>query len=121
MNALRLTEALIALPSVTPADGGCQALLGERLSRIGFACETLVCGPEHFRVTNLWALRRGSRPGPVLAFADSPTNLLWRLHNAAAPVSKLAAAPEEPKEASFTEITLDVLPPELRPAPLGAR
>ena len=56
-----------------------------------------------------------------LAFADSPTNLLWRLHNAAAPVSKLAAAPEEPKEASFTEITLDVLPPELRPAPLGAR
>ena len=56
-----------------------------------------------------------------LAFADSPTNLLWRLHNAAAPVSKLAAVPEEPKEASFTEITLDVLPPELRPAPLGAR
>ena len=84
MNALRLTEALIALPSVTPADGGCQALLGERLSRIGFACETLVCGPEHFRVTNLWALRRGSRPGPVLAFAGHtdvvPTGPLerWR-------------------------------------------
>ena len=84
MNALRLTEALIALPSVTPADGGCQALLGERLSRIGFACETLVCGSEHFRVTNLWALRRGSRPGPVLAFAGHtdvvPTGPLerWR-------------------------------------------
>ena len=69
MNALRLTEALIARPSVTPADGGCQPLLAERLARIGFACETLVCGPKEFSVTNLWALRRGSRPGPVLGFA----------------------------------------------------
>jgi succinyl-diaminopimelate desuccinylase len=69
MNALRLTEALIARPSVTPADGGCQQLLGERLVQAGFTCETLVCGPEDFRVTNLWALRQGSRPGPVLAFA----------------------------------------------------
>ena len=84
MNALRLTEALIALPSVTPADGGCQALLGQRLSRIGFDCETLVRGPDHFRVSNLWALRQGSRPGPVLAFAGHtdvvPTGPLerWR-------------------------------------------
>ena len=69
MNALRLTEALIARASVTPSDGGCQLLLGERLAQAGFACETLLCGPEDFRVTNLWALRQGSRPGPVLAFA----------------------------------------------------
>ncbi|MBN8492455.1 MAG: succinyl-diaminopimelate desuccinylase [Burkholderiales bacterium] len=69
MNALRLTEALIARPSVTPQDGGCQGLLTERLAPLGFACETLVAGPEHFRVTNLWALRQGARPGPVLAFA----------------------------------------------------
>ncbi len=43
-----------------------------------------------------------------LAYADSPTNLMWRLQNdfnrAAAPV----AAPEEEEGASFTEITLDV-------------
>jgi len=69
LNALRLAEALIARASVTPEDAGCQALLAERLRAIGFACETLVCGPEDFRVTNLWALRRGGAPGPTLAFA----------------------------------------------------
>jgi len=69
MNALRLTEALIARQSVTPQDGGCQDLLAERLAAAGFACETLVAGPENFRVTNLWAQRQGARAGPVLAFA----------------------------------------------------
>jgi len=43
-----------------------------------------------------------------LSHADSPTNLMWRMQNdftkAAAPV----AVEEEPEEASFTEITLDV-------------
>ena len=84
MNALRLAEALIARASVTPQDGGCQRLLAGRLERAGFACETLVCGPEDFRVTNLWALRRGGRPGPTLAFAGHtdvvPTGPLehWR-------------------------------------------
>jgi succinyl-diaminopimelate desuccinylase len=69
VNALRLTEALIARASVTPQDGGCQQLIAARLARRGFACETLLCGPEDFRVTNLWARRDGSRPGPTLAFA----------------------------------------------------
>jgi succinyl-diaminopimelate desuccinylase len=67
--ALRLAEALIARPSVTPDDAGCQELLKLRLMPLGFHCETIVSGPEHFRVTNLWALRRGSKPGPTLAFA----------------------------------------------------
>ena len=31
LETLRLTEALIARPSITPEDGGCQALLAERL------------------------------------------------------------------------------------------
>ncbi len=69
MKALRLTEALIARPSITPEDGGCQALLTERLQHAGFRCETLVCGPDHFRVSNLLALRHGGQPGPTLAFA----------------------------------------------------
>lgn len=69
MNALRLTEALIARASTTPDDAGCQTLLRERLERAGFECETLVCGPDSFRVTNLWAHKRGSGPGPLLAFA----------------------------------------------------
>ncbi len=68
-SALRLAEALIARPSITPDDAGCQELLKARLAPLGFDCETLVCGPSDFRVTNLWALRRGRRPGPTLAFA----------------------------------------------------
>jgi succinyl-diaminopimelate desuccinylase len=68
-EALRLAEVLIARPSVTPDDAGCQELLKARLQPLGFHCESIVSGPEHFRVTNLWALRRGSKPGPTLAFA----------------------------------------------------
>ncbi len=46
-----------------------------------------------------------------LAFADSPTNLMWRLENDVAPASRLVAAKEDTNdEASFTEITLDVQP-----------
>ncbi|TDP75014.1 PilT/PilU family type 4a pilus ATPase [Roseateles toxinivorans] len=45
-----------------------------------------------------------------LAFADSPTNLLWRLQNDVSPTSKPAAKKEETATdgASFTEIMLDV-------------
>ncbi len=66
---LRLLEALIARRSVTPADEGCQQLVIDRLAPLGFACETMVFGPEDFRVTNLWAIRRGARPGPTVVFA----------------------------------------------------
>lgn len=62
-ETLELAKLLIARPSVTPDDAGCQALLIERLSAIGFECETLQFG----EVTNLWA-RRG-KASPVLAFA----------------------------------------------------
>lgn len=43
-----------------------------------------------------------------LAHADSPTNLLWRLQNEQAPVSRVAPKKEEQDSATFTEITLDV-------------
>lgn len=65
---LRLTEALIARPSVTPRDEGCQALIAERLTALGFCCETLASGPASFRVTNLWA-RLGEGDQPTLIFA----------------------------------------------------
>ena len=48
-----------------------------------------------------------------LLFADSPTNLLWRLQNDnAPPAGKTNGKTEEPAsdQASFTEITLDVRP-----------
>jgi len=69
-RALQLTEQLIARPSVTPDDAGCQALLRERLEPRGFDCETLVFGPADAPVTNLWALRPGADDSaPVLVFA----------------------------------------------------
>src|SRR5690606_6024463 len=60
---LALLDALIRCPSVTPDDHRCQALLIDRLERMGFVCETLRCGT----VTNLWA-RRG-QAAPLFVFA----------------------------------------------------
>jgi len=51
-----------------------------------------------------------------LAHADSPTNLLWRLQNEQAPVSRVTPRKEESETATFTEITLDVHPDEPRVA-----
>ncbi len=59
-RTLLLAEQLISRPSVTPEDGGCQQLLGERLAKLGFELETIESGPDTFRVTNLWAMRRSS-------------------------------------------------------------
>ena len=48
-----------------------------------------------------------------LAFADSPTNLMWRLQNDMSPVSRITAKKEEQDDQpTFTEITLDVRPEE---------
>ena len=60
---LELSRALIARPSVTPDDQGCQQLLAERLQALGFII-------EHLRfddVDNLWA-RHGS-DAPLFVFA----------------------------------------------------
>jgi succinyl-diaminopimelate desuccinylase len=54
---------LIARPSVTPEDAGCQELIAERLEKLGFRIERLRFGD----VDNLWA-RRGD-DGPLFAFA----------------------------------------------------
>ncbi|MEO7854479.1 MAG: PilT/PilU family type 4a pilus ATPase [Rubrivivax sp.] len=53
-----------------------------------------------------------------LSHADSPTNLLWRLHNDTSPQSKVAAKVEEDVGATFTDITIDAMPEESRAAPL---
>jgi twitching motility protein PilU len=47
-----------------------------------------------------------------LAYADSPTNLLWRLQNETAPVSRQPPKQEEADPSLFTEIVLDVRPEE---------
>jgi len=62
-DTLALAVDLIARPSVTPQDEGCQALIAKRLSRIGFQPEAMRFG----EVDNLW-LRRGNA-SPLLCFA----------------------------------------------------
>ncbi|MDH4288365.1 MAG: PilT/PilU family type 4a pilus ATPase [Aquincola sp.] len=49
-----------------------------------------------------------------LSYADSPTNLLWRLQNQTAPMSRQPPKVEEPDPASFSEIVLDVRPEEVK-------
>ena len=61
--SVALTKELISKQSVTPADDGCQPLLAERLSKLGFDCESL---PRE-EVLNLWATR--GTHGPTLVFA----------------------------------------------------
>ncbi|HEY5322805.1 MAG TPA: M20/M25/M40 family metallo-hydrolase, partial [Caldimonas sp.] len=85
---LRLAEQLIALPSVTPDDAGCQTLIAERLRASGFDCTALPFGPEGKRVSNLWAHRPGSDPaGKLLVFAG---------HTDVVPTGPLAAWGSDP-------------------------
>ncbi|HSC16573.1 MAG TPA: succinyl-diaminopimelate desuccinylase, partial [Gammaproteobacteria bacterium] len=63
MDTLSLARELIRRPSVSPADAGCQLLIGDLLRASGFIVEALKFG----EVDNLWA-RRG-RAAPALVFA----------------------------------------------------
>lgn len=77
-STLDLTRELISRRSITPDDAGCQQLIVDRLSPLGFTF-------EHFHsngVTNLWA-RRGLA-SPLLCFAGHtdvvPTGPLDKWH-----------------------------------------
>ena len=80
-DVVELTCALIARPSVTPVDAGCQQLLANRLHAAGFTCEHLHLG----EVDNLWATHGSGAPvlvllghtdvvppGPVETWASDP-------------------------------------------------
>lgn len=75
---LDLAKQLISIPSITPDDSGCQKIIADRLSNIGFNIENLRYG----EVDNLWA-RIGTQ-GPLFVFAGHtdvvPTGPLeqWR-------------------------------------------
>jgi succinyl-diaminopimelate desuccinylase len=79
LDALGLAKELIGRRSVTPEDGGCQELIGKRLTAAGFKCEPMNFGG----VTNLWA-RRGTGH-PVVCFAGHtdvvPTGPLSEWHS----------------------------------------
>ncbi|APV52146.1 succinyl-diaminopimelate desuccinylase [Betaproteobacteria bacterium GR16-43] len=62
-ETLELAKALIARKSVTPADEGCQQLLIDRLTPLGFKAESMV----HGEVTNLWIRHGSGKPLVVLA------------------------------------------------------
>ncbi len=62
-TVLELTKELVACPSLTPDDAGCQQILAARLAKLGFKIEHL-----HFGlVDNLWA--RHGNGSPMLVFA----------------------------------------------------
>ena len=82
---LELTRQLIARPSVTPADSGCQELMGERLARAGFVVENMRFGD----VDNLWATR--GEQGPLLVFAG---------HTDVVPPGDMATWQSDPFEAT---------------------
>ncbi|MGB0712367.1 MAG: succinyl-diaminopimelate desuccinylase [Gammaproteobacteria bacterium] len=62
-DTLNLAMDLISRPSVTPEDEGCQDLINERLSPLGFEAEWLNFG----EVRNLWLKRPAD--GPLFCFA----------------------------------------------------
>ena len=59
---LPLARALIRCPSVTPADGGAQAVLAEALERLGFVVTALPFGDGPTRTRNLFARLGTGRP-----------------------------------------------------------
>ena len=71
-RTLQLTEQLISRPSVTPEDAGCLDLIASRLTPLGFACERMDSGPDNFRVSNLWAMKRSTHAkAKTLVFAGT--------------------------------------------------
>ena len=68
IDPIEFLKTLIACPSVTPEEGGAQALLGATLQDLGFEVEHLVSGEApHGPVPNLLATRGSG--GPHFAFA----------------------------------------------------
>jgi succinyl-diaminopimelate desuccinylase len=69
-RTLQLTEQLISRPSVTPEDAGCLDIITARLAPLGFECERIDSGPDSFRVSNLWAVKRSTHAhSKTLVFA----------------------------------------------------
>ncbi len=69
-RTLALAEQLIARPSATPEDAGCLDLIASHLAPLGFVCERIDSGPDAFRVSNLWAIKRSTHANAkTLVFA----------------------------------------------------
>lgn len=65
-ETLELTKQLIRAESVSPKDEGCQIIIADYLSSLGFENENM----RFADVDNLWATRNNGKPGaPVFVFA----------------------------------------------------
>lgn len=62
-DILTLTKQLMACPSITPNDAGCQTIIMDKLTQLGFQCESMRFG----EVDNLWAQYSNQAPLVVLA------------------------------------------------------
>ncbi len=62
-SVVDLAQQLIACPSITPEDAGCQAILMERLKKLGFSITPLHFGKVH----NFWA--QWGTQQPLVVFA----------------------------------------------------
>jgi len=60
---IELAQNLIQKPSITPKDEGCQIIIGQHLSKIGFELEQM----DAEDVSNLWAKRGHGKPLVVFA------------------------------------------------------
>lgn len=89
---LQLVEQLISSASVTPLDGGCQTIISQRLTALGFECETMVSGPAHFSVTNLWAKRKAQN----LQGQPAPKTLVFAGHTDVVPTGPLTNWDSDP-------------------------
>ena len=87
-DVLELTKQLIARPSISPKDEGCQDLIADRLRACGFTCETM----QFEDVTNLWAFRGDKKP--LLVFAG---------HTDVVPVGSLDSWNSEPFEPTLRD------------------
>ncbi len=87
-RTLQLAEQLIARASLTPLDLGCQDLMAQRLKPLGFECETIVSGPESFKVTNLWALRKSTE--------THSRTLVWAGHTDVVPTGPMERWSSDP-------------------------
>lgn len=63
INPVELATQLLACPSITPDDAGCQPLIAKELTRLGFHCESMRFG----EVDNLYA--RLGNTTPLVVFA----------------------------------------------------
>ena len=65
-KTLQLAKQLIQQKSLTPEDAGCQKIISDRLSDVGFSFENL----KFSDVDNLWAIK--GTDSPVFVFGVTP-------------------------------------------------